>query len=80
MIADVNKPSIWENREGSKRSSPLPDEQPFQPTQMPLWREQDDPVTSSVIDLPTARLLYTLSATLSTCTLPGALTPLTLGP
>ncbi|KAJ5814476.1 hypothetical protein N7474_006253 [Penicillium riverlandense] len=54
----VYQPSVWENREGSKRSSPLPDE-PVHPARMPLWGVRDEPVTSGVIDLDTARTLYT---------------------
>ncbi|KOS47919.1 hypothetical protein ACN38_g1123 [Penicillium nordicum] len=55
----VYQPSVWENREGSKRSSPLPDEQPVRPAPMPQWGVRDEPVTSGVIDLDTARTLYT---------------------
>lgn len=40
---------------------PLPDEHPVHPTRMPQWGARDDPVTSGVIDLATARTLYTLS-------------------
>jgi hypothetical protein len=57
----VYQPSVWQNREGSKRSSPLPDEQPVHPSSMPAWGVRDEPVTSGVIDLATARILYTLS-------------------
>ncbi|KAJ5979535.1 hypothetical protein N7501_002877 [Penicillium viridicatum] len=55
----VYQPSVWENREASKRSSPLPDEQPVHPTRMTQWGIRDEPVTSGVIDLDTARILYT---------------------
>ncbi|KAJ5378891.1 hypothetical protein N7509_012010 [Penicillium cosmopolitanum] len=58
-VADSTKPSVWENREGSKRNSPLPDEQPVHPAPMPQWGVRDEPVTSGVIDLDTARTLYT---------------------
>jgi hypothetical protein len=60
-VADSGKPSVWENREASKRSTPLRDTQPVHPSRIPLWDVRDGPITSSVVDLATARTLYTLS-------------------
>jgi hypothetical protein len=65
VLADVLQPSVWDNREQSRRNSPQPsagtlsrDELSGNGYERRFGRERDDPVNTGLVDLPMAETLF----------------------